>query len=213
MRRLGLISAALFACLAAPAAAAPQGVSIANFAYSPGTVNVNVGDTVTWTWSGPDTNHSVTADPGQAESFDSDPGGPPSSADHLPGSTFPHTFTRAGTFTYVCRVHSFMTGKVVVSGPGGADVTKPVVSGLTASAARRRVRFKLSEDAAVRVGITPLSRKGRTRTVKATGRAGSNRVSFKKLKLKAGRYRAKVRATDAAGNRSVAKSTTFRIRP
>jgi plastocyanin len=211
MRRAALVSAVLFACLSAPAMGASQGVTIANFAYSPGTVNVNVGDTVTWTWSGPDTNHSVTANAGQAESFDSDPGGPPSSADHLPGSTFPHTFTHAGTFSYVCRVHSFMTGKVVVSGPGGPDVTAPAISSLKGSGSKRRVSFKLSEAAAVRVAVKPLSRKGRTRTVKAAGRLGSNRVSLKKLKLKPGRYRATVRATDSAGNRSAAKSTTFRV--
>ncbi len=212
MRRAALVSAVLVSCLlAAPAMGASQGVTIANFAYSPGTVNVAIGDTVTWTWSGPDTNHSVTANAGQAESFNSDPGGPPTSADHLPGATFPHTFTHAGTFKYFCQVHSFMTGKVVVSGPGGPDVTAPAISALKASGSKRRVSFKLSEAATVKVAVKPLSRKGRTRTVKADGRAGSNRVSLKKLKLKSGRYRATVRATDAAGNRSPAKSITFRV--
>jgi plastocyanin len=212
MRRLAPVIAVLFACLLAPPAmGASQGVTIANFAYSPGTVNVTIGDTVTWTWSGPDTNHSVTANAGQAESFNSDPGGPPTSADHLPGATFPHTFTHAGTFRYFCTVHSFMTGKVVVAGPGGADVTPPAISALKASGSTKRVRFTLSEAAAVKVAVKPLSRKGRTRTVSATGRQGTNRVSVRKLKLKPGRYRATVRATDAAGNRSPAKSTTFRV--
>jgi plastocyanin len=211
MRRIGLISAVMFACLALPAAAADRGVKIADFSYSPTTVNANLGDTVTWTWAGPDTNHSVTANSGQAESFDSDPGGTPATIDHVAGSTFQHTFTHAGAFSFHCRVHSFMTGKVVVSGPGGPDVTAPAISSLKSSGLRRRVSFTLSEAAAVKVAVKPLSRKGRTRTVKATGRRGSNRVSLKSLKLKPGRYRATVRATDAAGNRSRAKSTTFRV--
>ena len=211
MRRLGLISVVLFACLASSAQGAGKAVTISNFSFSPATANVNVGDTVTWTWAGPDTNHSVTAKSGQAESFDSDPGGNPATIDHIAGSSFPHTFTHAGTFSYICRVHSFMTGKVVVAGPGGPDVTAPAISALKGSGSRRRVSFRLSEAAAVKVAVKPLSRKGRTRTVKAAGRAGSNRVSLKKLKLKPGRYRATVRATDAAGNRSSAKSTTFRV--
>ena len=43
--------------------AAPQSVSIADFAFTPGTVTVNAGEAVTWTFTGPDTNHSVTSSP------------------------------------------------------------------------------------------------------------------------------------------------------
>src|SRR5688572_12196058 len=46
-----------------------------SFAYEPATVTVGVGDSLVWTWDGNlFNNHSVTADPGQAEQFDSDPG-------------------------------------------------------------------------------------------------------------------------------------------
>jgi plastocyanin len=211
MRRLALISAVMLACLAVPAAAADHGVKIADFSYSPTTVNAVVGDTVTWTWAGPDTNHSVTANSGQAESFDSDPGGDPATIDHVAGSKFQHRFTHAGAFSFHCRVHSFMTGKVVVSGPGGPDVTAPAISSLKASGSLRRVSFRLSEAASVRVAVKPLSHKGSTRTVKASGRRGANRVSLKALKLKPGRYSATVRATDKAGNRSRARTTTFRV--
>jgi plastocyanin len=32
----------------------------------------------------------------------------------LPGSTFERTFDQPGTYEYVCAVHPYMTGKVVV---------------------------------------------------------------------------------------------------
>src|SRR5688572_27978802 len=89
-------------------------VEIAFQAYSPADAEVIVGDSVVWTWTGPDTNHSVTSDPGQADRFDSDPTGTPA---HPAGDTFVHTFNEVGTFRYHCRVHPTMTGKVVVTDP------------------------------------------------------------------------------------------------
>src|SRR4051794_35040672 len=114
--RFAAIPATLLAFGAAAAPASAANVSIGNFAFNPSTVTIMQGDTVNWTWPGPDTNHSVTSDPNQADSFDSDPGPSPTSAVHLPGSTFAHAFNSSGTFPYICKVHSFMTGKVIVTG-------------------------------------------------------------------------------------------------
>src|SRR4051812_40463426 len=138
--RFAAIPAILLALGVAAAPASAADVTIKNFAFDPSTITINQGDSVTWTWAGPDTNHSVTSDPNQADSFDSDPGRTPSSADHLPGSTFAHTFNTSGTFTYICKVHSFMTGKVIVNEPGGGpppDTTAPAISGLKASGGRK----------------------------------------------------------------------------
>jgi len=96
-------------------AAASTGVTISDFKFSPSGVTVNVGDTVTWSNSGP-TGHSATATDG---SFDTG---------ILPkGSSGSHTFTQAGTFSYICTPHPFMKGTVTVqaaaSENGGGDDT------------------------------------------------------------------------------------------
>lgn len=93
------------------------------FAFSPMTVTIQPGDTVTWTNEGG--NHSVTADNG---SFDS---GVSSNA-----WTFSHTYPSAGSFGYHCDEHggpgSGMFGTVVVQAAGGPPAAP---NGLTAVAA------------------------------------------------------------------------------
>jgi amicyanin len=77
-------------------------VTIKDFEFTPATVTIKVGGTVTWTNNGP-TTHSVTADDG---SFDS--------GNLSQGKTFSHTFQTAGTFSYHCSPHPFMKANVVV---------------------------------------------------------------------------------------------------
>src|SRR3954467_2831808 len=126
--RLFVIAVGALLALAAPASA-DQSVSISNFAFTPTTVTVAQGEAVTWTFAGPDTNHTVTASPNQAETFDSDPG--TTQPLHTPGSTFQNVFKTPGTYACFCKVHDFMQAKVIVTGPGGAppaDTTAPVVA-------------------------------------------------------------------------------------
>jgi plastocyanin len=222
--RAAFVPLTLFALgtMAAPAVAAD--VTIKNFAFDPATITVNQGDSVTWTWAGPDTNHSVTSDPNQADSFDSDPGRTPSAADHIPGSTFAHTFNTSGTFTYLCKVHSFMTGKVVVNGPGGEpppDTTAPVLSKVSATGGRKckkgaknckakatTVRFTLSEDATVKLAVPKHPAANVTRSFKA----GARNIKLSVKKLPPGKYTVKLTATDAAGNASPAKPVKVKVR-
>src|SRR5215212_12201005 len=110
MRRVWLVAGVLGLALTAPAHAATKDVAVGDFAFTPATVNIAPGDEVRWTFRGPDLNHSVTS-----ATFDSDPGN--SSPLHVVGDKFSHTFPDAGTFSYICKVHSFMTGKVVVGNP------------------------------------------------------------------------------------------------
>ena len=86
--------------------AAPTGgpaVGIDNFAFVPATLTVPVGATVTWTNHDGEP-HTVVANDG---SF------------HSPGldtnATFSYTFQTAGTFNYICSIHPFMHGTVVVT--------------------------------------------------------------------------------------------------
>lgn len=90
---------------AAPAAApvATNKVVISNFAFGPQTITVKVGTTVTWTNKDAD-DHTVTAMDG---SFNSAP--------LATGASYSHTFTKAGTFGYLCTIHPFMTATVVVT--------------------------------------------------------------------------------------------------
>jgi LPXTG-motif cell wall-anchored protein len=88
-------------------------VTISDFKFTPDTVTVNEGDTVTFNNDGP-TIHTATADDG---SFDT--------GTLRKGESGSATFTSAGTITYFCQPHPFMKGKVVVqaasAGSGGGS--------------------------------------------------------------------------------------------
>jgi plastocyanin len=80
-------------------------VDIHNFAFSPATITIKVGGTVTWKQL--DTvGHSV-------ESVSSPPSWTTSKVLST-GQTFSHTFAKAGTYPYICGVHNYMKGTVVV---------------------------------------------------------------------------------------------------
>lgn len=79
-------------------------VDIVGFKYVPESVNVKVGDTVTWTQVDK-VKHTVTIVTGP-ENFDS---GLLSA-----GQTFSYTFTKPGTYSYKCTPHPNMRGEVIV---------------------------------------------------------------------------------------------------
>ena len=91
--------------LARPAtahAANDTSVTISDFQFTPATITIHVGDTVTWTNHGPSA-HTATAND---SSFNT--------GVLQKGHSASHTFTTAGTFTYICQIHPFMHGTVVV---------------------------------------------------------------------------------------------------
>jgi plastocyanin len=98
-------------------AAASESVTITDFKFTPATIDVNVGDTVTWTNDGP-TAHSATADDG---SFDT--------GILQTGESGSATFDTAGSFSYICTPHPFMKAKVVVADSGGGDTSGGDTSG------------------------------------------------------------------------------------
>jgi hypothetical protein len=121
--------------------------------------------------------------------------------------------------------------------PPPADTAAPVISGFratpalfaigrasTALAARvrrgTRFRYSVTEQARVTLKIQRRlrGRRARYRTVgklSRTARQGANRTRFTgrlgRRALRPGRYRVRITATDAAGNRSTARATRFRI--
>ena len=88
------------------AAAKAATVKIDNFNFTPPTLVVAPGTTVTWT-NDDDSPHSVREKDGKFKSaaLDTD-------------DTFSQTFTAPGEFEYFCSIHPRMTGKVVVKAAG-----------------------------------------------------------------------------------------------
>jgi plastocyanin len=218
MRRAVLAAVLVaFGAFAAPAAAAD--VTVANFAFKPTPVTILQHDSVTWRFAGPDTNHSVTSDPMQADSWDSDPN-PTGLIFHPAGSTFAHRFDVLGTFTYFCKVHSNMHGRVIVKAPG-SDIRPPKITALKATGGRTcrkppgkcrarptSVSFKLSEAGQVKLTVP-----GRPKaTVARAGKKGANTVRISTKLLPPGSYKVNVVATDAAGNRSAKAQASVTVK-
>ncbi|MHC4942317.1 MAG: plastocyanin/azurin family copper-binding protein [Planctomycetota bacterium] len=80
-------------------------VSIQSFQFDPQTVDIKVGDTVKWTnFDNVIGGHTSTSDTGVWDS-----------GTLLLDDTFEFTFTQAGSFSYHCTPHPFMTGTVNVA--------------------------------------------------------------------------------------------------
>ncbi|HEX2127806.1 MAG TPA: plastocyanin/azurin family copper-binding protein [Solirubrobacterales bacterium] len=186
------------------------------FLYTPPAVKIGVGETLIWFWDGAlFRNHSVTADPGQAEQFDSDPGGLPTNASHPDGSTFSHAFTHRGVFTYYCKVHPSMRGSVEVVPVPDAVAGAPRLRSLDVEAKGKRVRasFRLSERADV-VGRIAGRDGGRWRTVDSfaqRARAGRNVIRVPTGELRRGSYRLTLVAYDSADRRSNEAQARFAL--
>ena len=83
-------------------AAGGNAIAIKNFAFAPSSLTVKTGTTVTWT-NDDSAPHTVVAD-----------GGAFTSPQLATGSSYPFTFTQAGTYTYHCSIHPSMKGTIVV---------------------------------------------------------------------------------------------------
>jgi plastocyanin len=94
--------AALLSLAEAAAQPAQQQVQIDQFKFTPATLTIPVGTTVTWT-NKDDTPHTVSSTTKVFASGGLDQGG-----------TFAYTFTTPGTYPYFCKLHPRMTGTVTV---------------------------------------------------------------------------------------------------
>jgi plastocyanin len=211
MRLGGLITAAAFVALASPAYGATSQVTVANNAFAPVDLTITEGDIVTWTWTGPDTNHSTTTSAEGQTTWDSDPGN--AFPNHEVGHKFSKEFPHEGSFSYFCKTHADMKGRITVvnkvnnPNPPPTDTAAPEFGTPTVQVKRRRVRFRLDETAQVEAKLRGPTR----RTFKLSGKAGTNVLKLPK-RLKPGRYALVLRATDGAGNRSIAARVKFRVR-
>lgn len=81
-------------------AVAGTAVEVVDNDFEPGSLQVRVGETVTWTWAGR-ADHNVVGD-----GFGSDV---------QQTGTFTHTFDEPGTYDYACTLHGGMKGSVSVT--------------------------------------------------------------------------------------------------
>jgi amicyanin len=75
-------------------------VTIQNLAFNPAQLTIKKGDTVIWT-NKDSMNHQVSGNGFQSNPFGN-------------GQTFSFTFNTAGTFDYICLIHPYMKGKIIV---------------------------------------------------------------------------------------------------
>ena len=98
--------------LAASAASPATAVSIDNFTFTPQTMTVKAGTTVTWT-NKDDIPHGIAATNNafkRSQALDTD-------------DSFSFTFTTPGTYQYFCYIHPHMTGTIVVEAATGSNTT------------------------------------------------------------------------------------------
>ena len=183
--------------LAAPAMAADTSVSVVDFAFNAKSVQIDPGDTVTWNFVV--AGHTTTSNSGQAERWNSGP------QTNDGGTSFEHTFTKPGRFTYICLPHqTFMKGTVTV----GTDEHKKSQSKFSQSRRGSTVTYKftLVEAAKVSIKLSGAAKRSVTRK-----RLGTGRYSIPFRNMKPGKYTGKATFTDDFGKKSVVRiSTTVR---
>lgn len=109
-------------CAVAPAQANNTRVSIHDFQWSNKNPHVDLGESVTWDWIGPDTQHSVSGDSPNSTQWDSDPDQVKS---HPLGDTFTVVFDQPGDYVFQCKLHNSVRGTVSVSNTPGDPNSDP----------------------------------------------------------------------------------------
>ena len=88
-------------------------ISIDNFSFTPATLTVKAGTTVTWT-NKDDIPHGIASSNNafkKSRALDTDDG-------------YSFTFTTPGTYQYFCYLHPHMVGSIVVESTTGSNATK-----------------------------------------------------------------------------------------
>lgn len=80
-----------------------------NWVFTPTTVTINVGDTVTWT-NNSQAPHTSTSEDDVWDSGNLDP-----------GDEFSYTFEKAGRYEYFCEYHEGQVGTIIVRAAGGNE--------------------------------------------------------------------------------------------
>jgi len=112
---LGALIGAVLAAgvLFAGAADSSNTVSIDNFTFTPKTLTVKAGTTVSWT-NHDDIPHGIASSENvfkKSAALDTD-------------DSYSFTFTAPGTYQYFCYIHPHMVGTIVVEGTTGSNATQ-----------------------------------------------------------------------------------------
>jgi len=94
-------------------------VTISDFQFTPATLQVAQGTTVTWTNNGP-TNHTTTSDSGAWDS-----------GALQAGKSFSFKFNTPGTFAYHCSIHPSMKGTITVAAASSSPAAAPTAAAAT----------------------------------------------------------------------------------
>ncbi|MDQ3102961.1 MAG: plastocyanin/azurin family copper-binding protein [Actinomycetota bacterium] len=227
---------ALLALLTPPLAdASNRRIAISDYRWSDPEIEIDLGEHVTWYWTGPDLMHSVTGESANAKALDSDPG--TNQPIHDLGDEFQLSFDQPGAYVLQCKLHSTVKGQVTVSATPGDPLTEPDPVPRTQvdlKAPRLRdlrlgdgrfgrrgtsLRFSLGERAKVAAELFRFDRHGRRgfagyQTWK--GFVGYNGVRIgspgRHFRPRPGRYLALLTATDQGNNTSPARRLRFTIR-
>jgi plastocyanin len=231
----GTIAAALLLVLPAFATADSRRVAISNYSWSNEVVEIDLDEHVTWHWIGPDTMHSVTGQAPPAAGLDSDP--QTNQPKHAIGDDFRLDFDQPGTYEFQCKLHSTVSGTVVVSdAPGNpnsepdpipqslVDLEPPNLRDIRLQSTKfgRRgtaMRYSINEPARIEIEYFRLKRKGGRKFAGYArhkgGTIGFNGVRFgverANFGARPGRYLAKVAAIDRSANRTRETKLSFRI--
>jgi len=200
-------------------------------AFTPAQVNIQVNESVTWTFDNPANPHNVVAKPDSPTPWSTGDGFP--TVDHPAVGPIP--FPNEGTYTFFCQAHPGMQGTVIVGAgggtptpaptapaptptptpppsggghvttpapTGGGDTVKPTVRNVSLTVKGRAVRVRFRLSERATVTVRI---KRRSRVVKAASvqaAAGTRTVTLRSKRLTNGRYTVEIRARDAYGNRS-----------
>lgn len=232
------LAVATFAALGLAAAdraeAANARVAISNYMWAPAEIELDLGEHVTWYWTGPDTMHSITGISDNAKHIDTDPGSRLPS--HALGDTFQYTFDEPGEYRFHCKLHTLVRGTVTVSDQPGdpvsepdpvpkinVDRSRPVLGDVRLQKRRfgRRgtsLRFSLNDRGWLDAEYFRFDRRGKRRFAgwaKWPAHVGWNGVRLgkrsKHFRPRAGRYIAVLRAIDLTENESRPVRVRFRI--
>ena len=114
---LGAATATMLAAVVLPSwaqNAVPAGaVSIDNFTFTPASLKVKAGTTVTWT-NKDDIPHGIASSDNafkKSKALDTD-------------DSYSFTFTTPGTFQFFCYIHPHMVGTIVVEAAAGSNATQ-----------------------------------------------------------------------------------------
>src|SRR4051795_801934 len=124
---LVLVAALIWALAATPARADTKVIDAVDTSasqFQPPNVTINVGDSVRWEFDQAATSHTVTS---SSPNWTLD-------ETHAPNSApITKTFDTPGVYSFLCKIHSGMTGSVTVQAAGGNTLSKVLVFSKTAA--------------------------------------------------------------------------------